>query len=123
MEPATSADVRELATAVRDLADSVIVLSERLGKLDARVDGMGKDLAVITPPTATFFETRNREHAQAEAEVAEAVNRKRATMDEWLSWLTPKRAAGIIAALVTLWGTGAPERLKAVVAAILEASP
>lgn len=94
----------ELATAVRDLAGVV-------GELCAKVDESNRLAALAAssaPDVKLYFETQNREHAQVKAEAAEAGNRKRATLDEWLSWLTPKRAVALIAALTGLCGFGGP---------------
>ncbi len=110
-EPATASDVREVASAVRDLAEVSAAVGASVGRLEARQPETERLLAEINTklaPVATYFEALNKEHAATLASAAEAGNRKRATVDEWLAWLTPKRAVTIIAALGALCGFGGP---------------
>lgn len=104
-------DVREIAAATRDLASLVATLGAGTARVEERLTALERavaNVAVKLDPAFVFFETRNREHAEADAEVAEAGKRKTATLDEWLAWLTPRRAVSIILGLGALCGLGGP---------------
>ena len=130
-DPATRADLRDLADVGRDQADAMVRIAVRVEASEAERGAIRDRLTAIEAtiaPVKSYFEAQNAANAAAAAAHIAGEAARETTKAAWLSRMTPATMIAVITAAATLisalgLGTGLAGRAQRVVDALTSSDP